>query len=188
MFVYADEIYSARLAYGKASSNDLGNIISGDLGSHPKDLTALAVDAGYLWKKNILNLPIDVYLKGGVSYFNEDAHDDVYEALIYIKAFYNIDFLDNRIRIGFGECGSYVSRVLETEHDEAADKNDNTSNYLNYLDISMDFDFGKLLNYKQMQGTYVGVLLKHRSGISGLINDVKHGGSNYNCVYLEKNF
>jgi len=39
-----------------------------------------------------------------------------------------------------------------------------------------------------MHGTYFGILLKHRSGIFGLINNVAHGGSNYNSIYLEKKF
>jgi hypothetical protein len=39
-----------------------------------------------------------------------------------------------------------------------------------------------------MYGTYVGYLLKHRSGIAGLINNVDHGGSNYNSFYIEKTF
>ena len=33
-----------------------------------------------------------------------------------------------------------------------------------------------------------GYLLKHRSGIAGLINNVDHGGSNYNAFYIEKKF
>jgi len=186
--LYAQNHYSVRLAYGKASQNDLGQIISGQLGSHPKDLSMVAFEGGYLLKEGLLDLPIDMYAKAGLSYFNENLHDNVLETVIYIKAYYNFDFLDNRVRFGFGEGGSYVNSVLETEHDEALQKNDNTSNYLNYLDISLDFDIGKLINYKPMDETYFGILLKHRSGIFGLIHDVKHGGSNYNSIYLEKNF
>ena len=60
--------------------------------------------------------------------------------------------------------------------------------FLNYLDITVDFDVGKLIDYKPMHETYLGYLLKHRSGIGGLINNVEHGGSNYNCFYIEKKF
>ena len=182
--MYADEAHSFRLAYGEATENNLGDVLSGDLGSHKKDLSVLALDTGFLLKRNLFNLPIDIYARGGVSYFNEYVHSDVYEVVAYIKAYYNIDFQDNRVRFGLGEGASYVSDVLETEYDEALAKDDHTSNLLNYLDISLDFDIGKLINYDSMNGIYLGVLLKHRSGIFGLINDVKHGGSNYNSIYI----
>jgi outer membrane protein len=183
-----DDIYSARFAYGEATSSDLGEVVSGNFGSHPKDLSMYAFDMGYLLSKDTFDVPLDIYIKGGASYFNEDTHDDVYEVLAYIKFIYNFNFWDNRVRLGFGEGVSYVSEVLETEHDEAYEKNDNTSRFLNYLDITIDFDIGRLVRYKPMHDTYIGFLIKHRSGIFGLINDVKHGGSNYNSIYIEKNF
>lgn len=184
----AQDKYSTRIAYGTASQNNLGTIISGQLGSHPKDLSMVAVEGAYLLEQNLFDWPIDIYVKAGFSYFNEDLHDNVLETVVYIKAYYNFDFLDNRVRFGFGEGGSYVSSVLEAEHDEALLENGNTSNYLNYLDISLDFDIGKLIRYKPLDNTYFGILLKHRSGIFGLINNVAGGGSNYNSIYLEKNF
>ena len=188
VFLYAEDNYSLRFVYGEASTNDLGQIITGDFGTHPKDLSVVSIDGGYLLSKDVFDIPLDIYLKGGFSYFSEDTHDDVYESLIYIKFFYNLDFWQNRVRVGFGEGVSYASDVLECEHDEALEKNDHTSKFLNYLDISFDFDFGKLVRYKPLYGTYIGYLIKHRSGIFGLINDVKHGGSNYNSIYIEKNF
>ena len=184
----ADENYSIRLAYGVASENDLGQIISGQPGSHPKNLSVLALDAGYLYKKDIFELPLDVYFKGGLSYYNEDTRDNVLESVVYVKLYYKINFLDNQVRFGFGEGLSYASSVLEAEHDEALLENGNTSNYLNYLDISLDFDIGKLVNYKPLKEIYLGILLKHRSGIFGLVHNVASGGSNYNSVYIEKNF
>ena len=186
--LYAADKYSLRIAHGEASENDLGQIISGDLGSHPRDLSVTALDGGYLLKENLWNFPIDAYIKGAVSYFDEDQFDDTYELVLYIKLYYNFDFLDNRVRFGFGEGGSYTHNILETEYLEAQAKEDHNSYFLNYLDISLDFDFGRLIRYKPLYGTYAGVLLKHRSGIYGLINNVKNGGSNYNCLYIEKNF
>ncbi|MFK5937320.1 MAG: hypothetical protein QM497_02885 [Sulfurimonas sp.] len=180
--------YSMRVAYGTATIKSLGDVISGDLGSHPEDLSVVAIDAGYLLKEDLFDLPIDIYAKTGFSYFNEGAHDDTYEMLAYIKAYYNINFLDNRVRFGFGEGLSYTTSLLEAERYEAELENESTSKFLNYLDISVDFDIGKLINYKPMHETYFGVLLKHRSGIFGLINNVKGGGSNYNSIYLERNF
>jgi len=186
----AQDEYSFRVAYGKASPNALGDIISGSFGTHEKDLNVIALDGGYQLKESAFELPMDIYLKGGLSSFNESAvnRDNVYEAIVYIKAYWNFDFWENRVRVGLGEGVSYTSAILYVEEQEAIDKNDNNSYYLNYIDFSIDFDFGRLVNYKPLHGTYIGWALKHRSGIYGLINNVKNGGSNYNTVYLEKSF
>ena len=187
----ADDKYLMRIAYGTADKNDLGEIMTGNSVSTDKPLSVVAVDGGYLLKENFLNLPIDIYLKGGLSAFNEKVNTSAYEVVAYIKAYYNLDFLDNRVRIGLGEGFSYTSRILEVEYDEVhEDPNDvsSTARFLNYLDITVDFDVGKLINYKPMHDTYLGYLLKHRSGIAGLINNVDHGGSNYNALYIEKKF
>ena len=184
----AQDDYSLRVAYGKAASADLGNIMIGNFSQYEKDLSVLALDGGYLLQKSAFKLPLDVYAKASISQFDESAvnKSDVYEAALYLKLFWNFDFLDNRVRFGFGEGLSYASDILYYEEAEASDGK--TSYLLNYLDISLDFDFGKLVNYKPLHGTYIGWVLKHRSGIFGLINGVRKGGSNYNCVYLEKTF
>jgi hypothetical protein len=187
----ADDKYLLRVAYGIADKNDLGQIMTGNSDTPDKPLSVVAVDGGYLLKENFLDLPIDIYLKGGLSAFNEKVNTSAYEAVAYIKAYYNLDFLDNRVRIGLGEGFSYTSRILEVEYDEVhEDPTDisSTARFLNYLDITVDFDVGKLIDYKPMHDTYLGYLLKHRSGIAGLINNVDHGGSNYNAFYIEKKF
>ena len=114
--------------------------------------------------------------------------DDIYELTLYFKLYYTFAPWHQKIRLGFGEGGSYTTNVLLTERNGAEENNDNTSKFLNYLDISLDVDMGKLLGVKSLENTYVGFLIKHRSGIFGLINDVHHGGSNYNCFIVEKNF
>ena len=184
----AEDNYSIRLAYGQATTNDFGSVISGDLGSHPENLSVVAIDVGYLLKSDLFDLPIDLYAKGGLSYFNEGIHDDVYEAIVYIKAIYNIDFLDNRVRFGLGEGVSYTTSILEAERYESSLDGGKTSQFLNYIDVSLDFDVGRLIRYEPLRETYVGILLKHRSGVFGLYNGVEDGGSNYNSVYLERNF
>lgn len=187
----ANDKYSMRVAYGTADKNDLGQIITGNSDAPDKYLSVVAFDGGYLLKENFMNLPIDIYLKGGLSAYNEKVNDNAYEAVVYLKAYYNLDFLDNRVRVGLGEGLSYTSRILEIEYDEVhEDPSDiaSTARLLNYLDITVDFDVGKLIDYKPMHETYLGYLLKHRSGIAGLINNVDHGGSNYNCFYVEKKF
>ena len=184
----AQDDYSLRVAYGNASENDLGEIISGQLGSHSEDLSVLALDGGYLLKEGAFEWPMDIYAKAGLSYFDEGKYSDVYEMTLYVKAYWNFDFAGNRIRAGLGEGISYTSDTLRTEYLEADGDGDNNSNFLNYMDISVDVDFGKLIRYEPLHNTYLGYALKHRSGIFGLINNVTKGGSNYNTIYIEKNF
>lgn len=186
-----DDDYSLRLAYGKASSSTLGAILVGDAQPHKYDYSVFAIDGGYLLKEKLFDVPLDIYVKGGISRFDDSAHpvnsSIVYESIVYVKAYYNINFLDNRIRFGFGEGASYTSDILSVEQLEG-NAEDKKSYFLNYIDLSLDFDLGKLITYKPMHGAYVGWALKHRSGIFGLINGVTKGGSNYNVVYIEKNF
>jgi len=180
--------YSLRALYGTPTSNDLGEVVSGQLGNNYSDFHVYSLDGGYLLKSSAFDLPIDLYAKSGFSYYDEGNYKDAYGLDIYIKAVWNLDFWDNRIRLGFGEGISYTSRILMAEAIDAAEQNDNTSKFLNYLDVSIDFDFGRLVQYKPLYDLYIGFVIKHRSGIFGLINDVKHGGSNYNSLYIEKNF
>ena len=182
-----DNKYSLRLAYGSASENDLGEILFGSFGSHSRDLSVYSLDGGYLLKKEIFDWPLDIYIKGGLSYFDEDQLENMLEGTFYLKAYLNLDFWGNRVRVGAAEGVSYASHVPESESIEAQAEGDNTSKLLNYLDISLDFDLGKLVCYKPMHETYVGYALKHRSGVFGVYGGVS-GGSNYNMFYLEKNF
>jgi len=185
----ADDNYSLRIAHAKVTNSDFGEVIFLDVQSYPKNLKVTSLDAGYLLKKDAFELPIDFYVKGGLSYFDEaGAQDDVYEGVLYIKAYWNIDFLKNRVRLGFGEGVSYTSSILYYEKQEAIQNQDNNSNFLNYIDFSLDFDIGRLVRYEPLKDTYLGVLVKHRSGIFGLINNVEKGGSNYYGLSLEKNF
>ncbi|MBU1659333.1 hypothetical protein KKG72_09820 [bacterium] len=187
----ASDDYSLRLAYGKVTDSDFGQILSGDIRSYPEDLRVLALDGGYLLRKNMYELPMDVYFKVGLSRFDENGlQDDIYESTFYIKAYWNFDFLDKRVRLGFGEGVSYTSGILSTEYKEAQSQEPagNNSKILNYIDFSLDFELGKLLGYKPLYGTSLGWAIKHRSGVYGLINGVRRGGSNYNTLYIETNF
>jgi outer membrane protein len=174
-----------RFAYGKASQNDLGEIIFGDFGSHPNDLKVYAFDGGYLLKKSEDSA---LYIKSTLSYFDEDIVSDVYESTLYFKLYYDLPYMKKIVRFGFGEGISYTSKYLLCEYLEAQENSDNNSKLLNYLDISLDIDIGRLVDYQALYGTYIGYALKHRSGIFGLINNVEKGGSNYNTLYIEKNF
>jgi len=185
----ADNDYSLRLAHGQVTSSTFGEVLVLDIKSYPEDLKVTALDGGYLLKKRAFDLPLDFYVKGGLAYYDEAGlQDDIYEAMLYVKLYWNIDFLSNRIRLGLGEGGSYTNDILYVEKKEAEEYNDNNSNFLNYMEVSLDFDFGKLIRYKPLEETYLGFALKHRSGIYGLINNVERGGSNYYTFAIERNF
>lgn len=189
LFLYSADNYTLRLSRGKATLSDFSEIIVANWKGHVKDLSVVSLDGGYkLYEQNSAT-PVDVYLKTGISYYNEDKTRDNNIALrTYIKLYRNFDFLHNRVRFGFGEGLSYTKNILYTEYYEATQESDNNSKLLNYLDVSLDIDVGKLFLYKPLYGTYIGWNLEHRSGIFGLINNVRRGGSNYNTFSIEKTF
>jgi len=186
----AQDEYSLRVAYGQASTKDLGEVLSFDSDVHPDDLSVFSLDGGYLLVKDMFDAPFDLYVKGGMSYFDEGnapTSSAVYEGTVYVKVYWNLDFWENRVRLGLGEGLSYTSDVLWSEYKEATDEEEDYSQFLNYLDISIDFDLGKLVRYEPLEDTYIGWTIKHRSGVFGLFNGV-NGGSNYNTISIEKNF
>jgi outer membrane protein len=204
-FSFAGETkhYSLRIAYGVESDSDLGEIITfQNPTKHSYDFDVISLDGGYLLGENIFELPLDLYLKGGIAKFGSEdlsryvelknmkdvSSKDVYEFTFYIKLYYK--FLDEKLRLGFGEGGSYVTDYLAPEviEEHLEDPlNPKYSKYLNYLDISFDIDLGRIFSYKPLNDTYLGYTLKHRSGIFGLINGVS-GGSNYNTISIERKF
>ena len=189
--LFSQNDYSLRLAHGQASTSDFGEILSGDLTStHPAGLKVTALDAGYLIKERVGDLPFDFYVKSGLAAFDDRNANDaiVYETTLYVKLYLNMDFWSNRLRLGFGEGVSYTSNILYVEKHEAESNNDNNSKILNYIDVSLDFDLGRLIRYEPLYDTHLGWALKHRSGIFGLINNVEKGGSNYSTFYIETKF
>ncbi|MEA1983680.1 MAG: hypothetical protein U9N39_09050 [Campylobacterota bacterium] len=185
--LFANDKYSVRAMAGKVTMSDFSEIMVLNWQGHPYDLKVYSVDGGYQLAKDYKQLPLDFYLKSSLSYYDEDGYkDNIYELTLYFKAYWS--FFGKKMRFGLGEGVSYTSGVLTTEYLEASEEGDFNSKFLNYLDVSLDVDLGKMFNYKALDELYIGWGLKHRSGIFGLINNVKRGGSNYNCIYIEKNF
>jgi outer membrane protein len=180
--------FSLRIGGGYASFNDLGKIFLFKSATFKEETYVINLDGGWRFVENMQDLPFDWYLKGGLSYFNEkDLQDDVYEATLYVKVYYKYDFMDNRIRVGLGEGLSWASAVpmIELERAKVSDKK--VAKFLNYLDISFDFELGKLIKVESLNDLYIGYTIKHRSGVFGLFSGVK-GGSNYQMFTIEKNF
>lgn len=178
-----------RLGAGYADFNDLTEIVLGDF-NVSKNYSVVNLDFGYRFVKNMWALPLDLYAKGGISYFDERFQDDFVDFTLYIKLYWKINFWKNRMRLGFGEGLSWAQKIPEVEIIDARHTDgtsDPTHKFLNYLDISVDFDLGCLVRVKALENMYVGYTIKHRSGVFGAFEGV-HGGSNYSMLTFEKNF
>jgi len=182
--------YSARLFGGASSASDFDQLYTfTGFNTSPYGTNVYGADVGYKLFENIFDWPFDIYAKTGLSYFQENGHqDDFLELTLYFKIIYKLNLFGNQFRLGIAEGGSYAGRVPYVEAQEAIAENDNQSNFLNYMEITLDFDMGKLFRVKSMENYHLGYLIKHRSGVQGLYGGVYDGGSNYNCVYVEKNF
>ena len=187
---FKENDYSARVFWGASSASDLDELYTfTGLNTSSYKTNVYGLDIGYKLFENIFDLPFDLYAKAGVSYFDENYHQDNFlEAVFCFKLVYKLNAFNNQFRIGFAEGGSYAESIPWTESQEAIAEDDKQANFLNYLEITFDFDMGKLIRVKSMENFYLGYLIKHRSGVHGLYGGVYDGGSNYNCIYLEKNF
>jgi outer membrane scaffolding protein for murein synthesis (MipA/OmpV family) len=90
-------------------------------------------------------------------------------------------------RYGFGFGMSYADRVPIAEQRKQAQKGNNTSRFLNYLELQLDFPLRRLFGTRSMQNCYAGLTVVHRSGIFGtsdILGDVA-GGSDWITAHLE---
>jgi len=191
---YAIEIkendYSVRIFGGASSASDFDQLYTfTGLNTSSYGTNVYGTDIGYKLVENLWDLPFDIYAKTGLAYFDENGHQaDFLELTLYIKLIYKLNAFGNQFRFGIAEGVSYADSIPWTEKQEAIRENDNQSNFLNYMEITFDFDMGKLIRVKSMENYHLGYLIKHRSGAKGTYGGVYDGGSNYNCVYVEKNF
>ena len=187
--LHAQDNYELRLTYARADNNDLLYIMVGDMAPNTSGIRMVSLDGGYKIAENFYHLPIDLYVEGGISkYLEKEYGPDVYENTLYLKGYYNFKPVGNHIRLGLAEGASYMYGTLHVEQEEAKKQGGNLSHYLNYLEFSADIDMGKLTKIQAFNELYFGFMIHHRSGIFGLINNVRHGGSNYEGIYLEKKF
>lgn len=111
------------------------------------------------------------------------------EYVLAIKAYYNIHW-PFHWRVGIAEGLSYIETVSNIEQREMDSKGYRSSNLMNYLDFTADFNLGDLFAVQAMNDLYLGVGVHHRSSIfetSSAFGRIK-GGSNYNSLYLQYHF
>ena len=90
-----------------------------------------------------------------------------------------------RWSLGFGM--SYAETVPIAEQRKQARKGDNTSHFLNYMEMTLDFPLWRVSKAKWLQRCYAGLTVVHRSGIFGssdVLGNVS-GGSDWITAHLE---
>ena len=94
---------------------------------------------------------------------------------------------DEVFRWGFGFGMSYADQVPVAEQSKQNSKGSNTSRFLNYLELQVDFPLRRVSRAKWLQNCYAGVTVVHRSGIFGtsnLLGDVS-GGADWITAHFE---
>jgi len=90
-------------------------------------------------------------------------------------------------RYSFGYGMSYAEKVPIAEQRKQASKGENTSHFLNYLELTVDFPLRRVSKASWLQDCYAGVTVVHRSGIFGLsdiLGDLA-GGADWITASLE---
>ena len=184
--------WSWRLNYGYQGEE---NIISGvDHGDFSKSTVASTNIGGVTFAKLLTNGPrMDFQGKLAVyRHFEEDAgNGDFFSYAAYVMAMgtgYSPWSNEEVFRYGFGFGMSYAETVPIAEQLKQAEKGNNTSRFLNYLELQVDFPLRRLFKEsKAMRNCYAGVTVVHRSGIFGtsdILGDVS-GGADWITAHFE---
>jgi outer membrane scaffolding protein for murein synthesis (MipA/OmpV family) len=183
--------WSWRLNYGyQANGNIISEIDHGDLS---KSDTADTNVSGVTFAKLLTDGPrVDFIGKFAVfRHFEEDeGNGNFWSYALYMMATgkgYSPWSKEEVFRYGFGFGMSYADEVPIAEQRKQAAKGNNTSRFLNYLELQVDFPLRRLFKAKSMQNCYAGVTVVHRSGIFGtsdLLGDVA-GGADWITAHLE---
>jgi len=200
-----------RLAYGWASPSNIGEILKFQGDSDPQGNTMTSIFYGHPIADDLFGLQnLDLYITTGFVYhLDADPYSQTLdpgqginlgdtpltlsydsqptqEYVLGIKAYYNIKW-PVLWRLGFAEGMSYIRDVSNLEQREMDYKGYRASNFMNYLDFTLDADLGPLLFKDSGRTLFLGIGVHHRSSIfetSSSFGRIK-GGSNYPSVYLQ---
>lgn len=183
--------WSWRVNYGYQAD---GNIVSEiDQGDFSKSTFADTNIAGFTFGKLLSNGPrVDFLGKiAAFRHFEEDeGNGNFWSYAAYISALgkgYSPWSKEEWFRWSFGFGMSYADSVPIAEQRKQEAKGDNTSHFLNYLEMTLDFPLRRASKAKWLQKCYAGLTIVHRSGIFGtsnLLGDVS-GGSDWITAHLE---
>ncbi len=183
--------WSWRVNYGYQAD---GNIVSEiDQGDFSKSNVADTNIAGVTFSK-LLSAGPRVDFLGRVAAFRhleeDEGNSNFWSYAAYIMAMgkgYSPWSKQEWFRWGFGFGMSYAENVPIAEQRKQASKGENTSHFLNYLEMTVDFPLWRVSRADWLKNCYAGVTLVHRSGIfasSDLLGDVA-GGADWITAHLE---
>ncbi len=185
--------WSWRVNYGyQADGNIIGEI---DHGQFEESTVANTNIAGFTLSKLLSDGKRADFL-GKVAafrHFEEDEGNDnfwSYAAFIMVQGKgYSPWSKEEVFRYGFGFGFSYAENVpiAEQRKQTGSGAKGNTSHFLNYLELTLDFPLRRVSKAKWLQNCYAGMTVVHRSGIFGtsdILGDVS-GGSDWITASLE---
>ncbi len=183
--------WSWRVNYGYQAD---GNIVSEiDQGDFSKSTFADTNIGGFTLGK-LLSAGPRVDFLGRVAafrHFEEDeGNSNFWSYAAYIMAMgkgYSPWSKQEWFRWGFGFGMSYAEKVPIAEQRKQASKGENTSHFLNYLEMTLDFPLWRVSKADWLKNCYAGLTIVHRSGIFGtsdLLGDLG-GGADWLTAHLE---
>jgi len=182
--------WSWRLNYGyQADGNIVGEIDHGDFSKSTYVDTNLA---GVTFAKLLTDGPrIDFEGKLAMYRHLEDGYqDDFWSWAAYIMAMghaYGPWSGEVAFRYGFGFGFSYAQSIPAAEQAKAAEKDRDTAQFLNYLEITLDFPLARVTKARALRHCYTGITVVHRSGIfstSDMLSNV-FGGADWITLHVE---
>lgn len=184
--------FTARISYGVADNSDMSEILTARQEIFKPEVHLAGIDFGYMLVHDLFNngaANFDFYIMAGLYKYDEQGiQPNPYGETLYGKFFFNFFPFGIECRLGGGIGFSYTNRIAYVEQVKAARNEDKNSNFLVYLDISIDFSIGGLTHIDLLKQTFIGYNVYHRSGVFGLVNNVRKGGSNYDMFYIQQNF
>jgi outer membrane scaffolding protein for murein synthesis (MipA/OmpV family) len=183
--------WSWRVNYGYQAD---GNIISEiDQGDFSKSELADTNIAGFTLSK-LLSEGKRMDFLGRLAFFRHYEEDEgngtfsSYAAYISVMGKgYSPWSKEEWFRYSFGFGMSYADKVPIAEQRKQASSGENTSHFLNYLELTLDFPLRRVSKASWLQDCYAGVTVVHRSGIFGLsdiLGDLA-GGADWITASLE---
>jgi len=183
--------WSWRVNYGYQAE---GNIVSEiDQGNFSKSDVADTNIGGITFSKLLTNGPRMDFV-GKVAVFRhfegDEGNGNFFSYAAYMMARgtgYSPWSKQEVFRYGFGFGMSYAETVPIAEQRKQEAKGNNTSRFLNYLELQLDFPLRRLFSAESVRDCYAGVTVVHRSGIFGtvdILGDVA-GGADWITAHFE---
>lgn len=183
--------WSWRVNYGyQASGNIIGTIDQGDISKS----SVADTNIGGVTLSKLLSSNGRFDFLGRFAVFqhmeSDEGNGNFQSYAAYISAMgkgYSSWTDEELFRWSFGFGMSYATKVPIAEQRKQAAKNDNTSHFLNYLELTVDFPLRRVSKASWLQNCYAGAAVVHRSGIFGssdFLGSVS-GGSDWVTAHLE---